>query len=200
MKIKLGITGGIGSGKSYICQRLQKAGIPIYSCDDQAKRLNVESPEIRKAFTALLGPSVYLEDGSLNKPLLINYLFASEEHANTINHIVHPVVLQDFLQWAQEQEEETVALEAALLFEAGYQQQLDCTIVVTAPLELRLQRIIERDHTTREAALQRIGVQSSDEKIIQQADFVIVNDEKTSINKQIQELFVFLRSNSWKHR
>lgn len=200
MKIKLGITGGIGSGKSYVCHLLQKAGIPIYSCDDQAKRLNVESPVIRKAFTELLGPDVYLADDSLNKPLLIDYLFASEEHAQIINHIVHPVVLQDFLQWAQEQEEEIVALEAALLFEAGYQQQLDCTVVITAPLELRLQRIIERDGTTREAALKRIGVQSSDDEKVRLADFLIVNDQKTSLNRQIQELYAFLRAKSWMHQ
>lgn len=195
MKLKIGITGGIGSGKSYVCHLLEGlGGIPVYYCDDEAKRLNVESPIIREKLTALVGPQVYLADGSLNKPALIAYLFASQEHARKVNAIVHPVVLQDFLDWTERQETRMVALEAALLFEAGYQDKLDCSVLVTAPEELRIERIIQRDCTTVELAQQRIRVQSSDEEKKQLADFVIQNDEVTPLEEQIERLLAYLRN------
>lgn len=195
MKLKIGITGGIGSGKSYVCRLLEtQAGIQVYYCDDEAKRLNVESPIIRKQLTALVGTEVYHEDGSLNKSALIAYLFASQEHAQQVNAIVHPVVLQDFLEWADRQESCILALEAALLFEAGYQDKLDCTVLVTAPEELRIQRIIQRDHTTAELAQQRIRVQCSDEEKRKRADFVITNDGETNLEVQIEQLLAYLRS------
>jgi len=195
MKLKIGITGGIGSGKSYICHLLNCLGkIPIYQCDEEAKRLNVEDEFIRKEFIKLMGKNVYSEDGSLNKSVVIDYLFASKRHANIINSIVHPVVLKDFLKWADEQESNIVGLEAALLFEAKYQDSLDYTILVTAPENLRISRILKRDNTTVDAAKSRIRMQSSDEEKEKMADFIIVNDEQAPLEEQIKNLLEFFRS------
>lgn len=194
MKLKIGITGGIGSGKSYVCHLLENLGhIPIYYCDEEAKRLNEESPVIRTALCELVGPDVYLQNGSLNKPVLINYLFASAEHAQQVNAIIHPVVKDDFLKWAEKQQAPIVALEAALLFEASYQDSLDYTILVTAPEDLRIRRILKRDQTTETAARKRIQVQSSDEEKKALANFIINNDETQPLQEQIESVLAYLR-------
>ena len=192
--IKIGITGGIGSGKSYVCRQLQAlAHIPVYSCDEEARRLNVESPLIRESLIQWVGPQVYHSDGSLNRQELARYLFATPEHAQQINSLIHPVVKQDFLQWAERQDSPIVALEAALLFEAGYQDSLDYTLLVTAPLDLRIQRILERDHCTEQEARQRIARQSTAEEKLKLADFCLVNDGKKPLQEQLLPLLGFLR-------
>lgn len=195
MKLKIGITGGIGSGKSYVCHLMNCMGnIPIYQCDEEAKRLNVENSVIRRKFIKLMGNDVYNEDGSLNKSVVIDYLFSSKNHANKINSIVHPIVLNDFLKWAERQESDIVGLEAALLFEAKYQDSLNYTILVTAPEDLRIRRILKRDNITVDAAKSRIHMQSTDEEKRKHADFIIVNDEQTPLEGQIEKLLEFLRS------
>jgi len=195
MKLKIGITGGIGSGKSFVCHLMNFMGnIPIYPCDEEAKRLNVENPVIRREFIKLMGKEVYHKDGSLNKSVVIDYLFSSRNHANKINSIVHPIVLKDFHKWVERQKSDIVVLEAALLFEAKYQNSLDYTVLVTAPEELRIRRILKRDNITIEAAKSRIQLQSTDEEKKKLADFIIVNDEQTPLEEQIKKLLEFFRS------
>ena len=117
----LGITGGIGSGKSYVSTLLQQQfGIPVYDCDAEAKRLTATNEEIRQKLIALVGPEVF-EGGELNKPLLAEYLFADVENASHVNAIIHPVVLEDFVKWSSAKgDQELVGLESAILYESGF--------------------------------------------------------------------------------
>ena len=159
--LKIAITGGIGSGKSYISRQLTTLfGIPVYDSDANAKRLNEESPVIRRGLIELLGNEVYFSDGSLNKPYLASYLFANKENANKVNALIHPIVKADFLRWAEEQNVPVVAIETALLAESGIDQIVDKIIRVDAPLELRIQRTIHRDGVTREKVVERIVQQT----------------------------------------
>ena len=155
--MKIGITGGIGSGKSYICQRLKTRGIEVYDCDSAAKRLIRTSDSIRRQLTQLIGEDTYIGD-SLNKVAVARFLLASESNAQAIDHIVHPAVFQDFMdsgmQW----------MESAILYESGINKLVDRVIVVTAPLEIRIQRVMQRDGITRENVEQWMQRQWSQEE------------------------------------
>ena len=155
--MKIGITGGIGSGKSYICQRLKTRGIEVYDCDSAAKRLIRTSDSIRRQLTQLIGEDTYIGD-SLNKVAVARFLLASESNALAIDHIVHPAVFQDFMdsgmQW----------MESAILYESGINKLVDRVIVVTAPLEIRIQRVMQRDGITRENVEQWMQRQWSQEE------------------------------------
>lgn len=146
--MKIGITGGIGSGKSYVCRRLETRGISVYDCDSAAKRLILTSPEIRKGLTALIGPEVYLSDGKLNKKAVTQFLLSSEDNAKAIDAIVHPAVFRDFeqsgLQW----------MESAILFESGAYKLVDRSVVVSCPDEIRIERVMQRDGISREKVLE----------------------------------------------
>ena len=185
---RIGITGGIGSGKTYVCQLLQQRGIPIYHCDDEAKRLMTESPVIRRRITQLLGADAYTPSG-LNKPLIARYLFADQRHAERINRIVHPVVRQDFIQWTERQQDAPIVVqECALLFESGFQDTVDVTVEVYAPLHLRLQRAVQRDQATPEQIQARMAQQMDEEEKRQRADFCILNDGTTDLDAQLDQL------------
>ena len=188
---RIGITGGIGSGKTYVCQRLKQRGIPVYHCDDEAKRLMTESPVIRKKMCKLIGNDAY-NGQELNKPFIAQYLFASDDHANNINAIVHPVVRQDFLQWTKQQNSHIVAQECALLFESGFQDTVDFTIEVYAPQSLRIQRATQRDHVASEHILARMAQQMDEEEKRQRADFCILNDGTTDLDAQLDLLLAQL--------
>ena len=194
--VRLGITGGIGSGKSYISQILTEMGVPVYDTDSQAKRLMTENESIRADLIALLGENVY-EQGRLNKVLLAGYLFASPENALRINKIVHPRVKEDFCRWALRREAEgrkIVAIESAILFEAGFEDVADVTVMVHAPLEVRVVRTIERDHVTAEQVKKRIASQMDDEEKCRRADFIIENDGVRQVEPQLRKLFQALKN------
>ena len=184
---RIGITGGIGSGKTYVCQLLRQRGIPVYHCDDEAKRLMLESPVIRQQLSQLIGNDTYIHH-ELNKPLIAAFLFANEENAAKVNAIVHPVVKEDFLQWAERQNTPIVAQECALLFESGFQDTVDVTVEVYAPLSLRLQRAIQRDHATPQQIQARMAQQMNEEEKRQRADFCILNDGTTDLDEQLEQL------------
>ena len=184
---RIGITGGIGSGKSYVCQLFKQRGIPTYHCDDEAKRLMVESTTIQQALSQLIGKDAY-RDGQLNKPLIAQYLFADAAHAAQINSIVHPVVKQDFIEWAVRQKASIIIQECALLFETGFNDTVDCSILVYAPLDVRLRRVMQRDHTTSQQVLARMAQQMDEEEKRKLADFIILNDGTTHLNTQIEQL------------
>ncbi len=159
--IKLAITGGIGSGKSYVARQMsQLLGIPVYDSDANAKRLNEESPQIRQGLMDMVGSEVYDANGHLNKAILASFLFASEENARKVNALVHPVVKEDFLRWASRQTAQVVAIETALLAESGIDLVVDKIIRVDAPLETRIQRAMQRDGATREQILARMSKQT----------------------------------------
>lgn len=188
--VKIGITGGIGSGKSYVSRLLtEHYGIPVYNTDSEAKRLMLSDEGIRRRLTALLGKEVYKSDGTLNKPLLANYLFADSCHAGQINAIVHPQVKADFLKWAGLQTGcEIVALESAILFESGFDNIVDKVVMVYAPVELRIRRVMLRDSTTEEKIRQRIVAQMDDKAKQDRSDFIIFNDGSRPLNLQLDDL------------
>lgn len=186
--ISIAITGGIGSGKSYVSGLLQRQGVPVYSADDEAKRLMQVDEGIRNDLVSLLGKDVYL-DGALNKPLLASYLFADADNAARVNAIVHPRVKADFKRWlAARQEEELVAFECAILFEAGFEDTVDVVMMVYAPEELRMERAMKRDHATQEQIRARMATQMDDEEKCRRADYVVRNDGTVSLEKQLSDL------------
>ena len=180
--MKIGIAGGIGSGKSYVCRQLQRRGITVYDCDSAAKRLIRTSPDIRRELTALIGPDTYTADGQLNKAAVAQFLLTSETNAQAIDAIVHPAVFRDFeesgLQW----------LESAIMYESGIYRLMDRVIVVTAPLEVRIRRVMNRDHISRSQVLAWMGKQLPQEQVVARADFEIVNDGQTDIDQQLNKI------------
>ena len=185
--MKTGITGGIGSGKSYVCKLLAERGITVYDCDSAAKRLMRTSADLRQQLTSLIGPDAYLpvshsagqDEWQLNKAAVAQFLLASEANAHAIDAVVHPAVFRDFeesgLQW----------MESAILFESGINRLVDRVIAVTAPEEIRIQRIMQRDGISREKAKEWMGRQWPQEEVRRRADFEIINDGTTDLNQQI---------------
>lgn len=192
--MKIGLAGGIGSGKSYVAARLLLRGIKVYDCDSAAKRLMRTSTQLRQQLTALIGADCYESDGDdganginrvngtmsrLNKAAVSRFLLASPTNQQAINAIVHPAVFADFeesgLEW----------LESGIMFESGANRHVDRVIVVTAPKEVRLQRIMQRDGISREQAQQWIACQWPQSKVRRLADYEIVNDGQQDIDKQL---------------
>lgn len=197
MVIKIGVTGGIGSGKSVVCRLLQLLGVPVYISDMETKQLMVADDVIRCELTALLGPDVYQADGSLNKLLLASYLFASAENAGRINAIVHPRVRDDFRNWASSHASASlVAIESAILLEAGFASEVDCVVMVYAPKEVRVCRAMSRDAASRKQVECRIRSQMADDEKCKQAHYVILNDGKTPLIPQVLSLISLLAKNN----
>lgn len=190
--VRFGVTGGIGSGKSYVLRLLAERGIPVYDSDSEAKRLMLVDAGIREGLTGLLGNDVYLPDGELNKPLISAYLFASVQNAERINAIVHPRVKAGFNRWASEQKAPIVALESAILFESGFEDVVDFVVTVCAPIEVRMHRVQERDGATEAQVRKRMAAQMDDEEKCKRSDFVILNDGNKPLDIQIDDLLQIL--------
>ncbi len=149
---RIGVTGGIGAGKSFVMDVLEKEfGIPVFNCDARAKEIITTNEDVRSKLRALVG--------CLDKQSLATYLFQSEEHARRVNGIVHPAVRLDFRQWTQRQETPIVAMESAILVQAGFLSEVDKLICVTAPMETRIERTMRRDGANREQVMRRIDRQ-----------------------------------------
>nr|WP_320037969.1 dephospho-CoA kinase [uncultured Bacteroides sp.] len=189
MAIKIGLTGGIGSGKSVVSHLLKTMGIPVYIADDESKRITSTDTLIKQQLINLLGEEVYI-NGVLNKNLLAVYIFSDAEHAKIVNEIIHPRVKEDFVKWAAKNSKcPVVAIESAILIEAGFTDEVDIIAMVYAPMDLRLQRLALRDSSSsKEQILKRIQSQMDDEKKRTLVDFVIVNDEQIPIIPQVIEL------------
>lgn len=171
---KTGITGGIGSGKSYICQLLKSRGIEVYDCDQAAKRIIRTSDDVRHQLLQLIG--------SLEKADIARFLLESETNAKKIDSIVHPAVFRDF------EESGYLWMESAILYESGINRLVDRVIVVTAPEEVRIQRVMARDGITRQKALQWIQRQWPQAELLRHADYEIVNDGIANLDQQIDTL------------
>ncbi len=182
---KIGITGGIGSGKSVVGQILEAMHFPVYYSDQQSKILVDTDLVIREELIKLLGTEVYL-DGKLNRPFLTQQLFSNDELRLKINQIIHPKVREAFTNWVSKQSSNLVFNEAAILFETGAYKSMDYNILVTAPLELKIARVLKRDNITINEIQERISKQWSDGEKIPLADFVIVNDEVKPLLKQVE--------------
>lgn len=177
--MKVAITGGIGSGKSYVCKLLEQRGINVYDCDAAAKRLMRTSPKLKTELISIVGKEAYTAEGNLNKAAIAQFLLQSESNAEAIDNIVHPAVADDFLSSGYEW------MECAILYESGFNRFVDKVIVVTAPLDTRISRITSRDKISKEKASNWIERQWSQDEIVRRADFVIVNDGIQSLDKQI---------------
>ena len=187
----IGVTGGIGSGKSVVSQLLRLMDVPVYDCDSEAKRLMCQSEEIRAALIQTVGESVYRSDGQLDRAVLAAYMFGNAAHVEQINRIVHPVVRADFRRWA-EQSGRVVAVESAILFEAGMDADVDTVWLVYAPMDIRLQRAIRRGGSNEEAIRKRMQSQFSDADFLERADRIIYNDGARSLILQVKENLTLL--------
>ena len=183
--LKVGLTGGIGSGKTLVCSVLEKLGVAVYYADSEARRLMNSDPGLVIQISGLFGDQAY-EEGSLNREFIADRVFKEKEFLTRLNELVHPAVRKDFSRWASEQEPDFyVVEEAAILFESGSDQNMDLTVAVFAEKELRVRRAMQRDGSTREQVLNRMNTQMSDEEKMEKADLVIYNDGKKMILPQI---------------
>lgn len=187
--IKVGITGGIGSGKSTVCRLFAARGVAVYDSDAAAKRLMARP--LREAVEARFGQESY-RDGVLDRRYLADIVFRDREALQALDAIVHPAVMRDFEAWASEQQGDYVVLESAILFEAGLEKSVDLTVAVLAPEKLRIERTCRRDGTDAESVRRRIAAQMSDDELHARADYTIVNileEELAPVVEQLDRLF-----------
>ena len=185
---KIGLTGGIGSGKTYVAQILEKMGYPVYYSDTRAKELCNEDPLIIRQLKELLGDDAY-KNKKLNKSFISNQIFSSPNLRESINSIIHPVVRNDFDQWCENYNTHSMVFnEAAILFETKSYKRFDETILVYAPLEIKIQRLISRDRVSQEEITAKMNAQWSDTKKMTLTRFHILNDEKTPLLEQIEKI------------
>ena len=189
--IKIGITGGIGSGKSVVASLFQLLGVPVYIADEESKRLTNQSMTIRRQLIAHYGEAIYTAEG-LNKPLLAAKIFQDPAQRRIVNGIIHPEVKHHFEAWAAQQETPLCAIESAILFESGFDQVVDTHLMVYAPKALRIERATSRDAASREAIQQRIESQMADEEKRELADHLIYNDNQQPLIPQVTALIARL--------
>jgi len=186
--IVIGLTGGIGSGKSTVSRLFEIMGIPVYIADTESKRLAESSPVIREKLSKKFGKDLFA-GGKLNKTLLASLIFENEENRLFVNSVIHPEVLNDFDQWKSQQTNSTaVIIETAILFEIGLHKTVDISITVAAPEELRIRRVELRDGLSRESIIYRMKSQFPEEEKIRRSDYVIYNDDKQALIPQIEEI------------
>ncbi len=191
----LGITGGIGSGKSYVANLLVQRGIPVYYTDDEAKRLMTESESIRNGLVTLLGVDAYTSSGALNKSLLASYIFSSSSHAAQVNAIVHPVVRTDFLEWCSSQTSPVLVVESAILYESGFDALVDRVVWVKASPELCVKRAMCRDGVSEEHIRERMAAQMSDEEREAHTPYYIIeNDGQADLEATLDALLLDVMS------
>lgn len=187
---KVGITGNIGSGKSTVSKVFELLGIPVFYADDQAKNVMVQDAELIAGVKAAFGNEAYFADGSLNRKYIGGIVFNNEAELQKLNALVHPATFRAFDNWLAQQSADVpyVMKEAAILFESGSYKLCDRSLMVSAPLELRMQRILKRDNITRAEAESRNAKQFSEEKKISLADDLIVNDNTQLVIPQVLAL------------
>ncbi|MBQ5396223.1 MAG: dephospho-CoA kinase [Alistipes sp.] len=186
-KYKIGVTGGIGSGKSTVCRLLADMGAAVYDSDARAKALMNEDMALREAIITVFGEECYGEEG-LNRAYLAAQVFGNEEVLARLNAIVHPAVRADFRAWAEVQKSTYVVLESAILFEAGFENEVDSTLAVMSPLVERVRRTMERDGATREEVLRRISHQMSDDELHRLSTHTIVNLRMDYLESDVEQL------------
>ncbi len=185
--LKIGLTGGIGSGKSTIARIFEVLGIPVYYADDASKRLMSENEELRDKIKEVFGEDAYI-NGDLNRRYLSEQVFNDESKLALLNSFVHPATINDAEQWMQKQVAPYVIKEAALIFESGSQKDLDYVIGVKAPEQLRLQRAMQRDTISEEQVKARMNKQMDEETKLRLCDFIITNDEEHPVIPQVLSL------------
>lgn len=184
---RIGITGNIGSGKSFVCKIFESLGIPVFYSDDETKKLYL-IPSVKELIINRFGNEVYFDDGSLNRKLLSYHLFKNEDAMKFIESVLYPALNQRFDQWCEQQTTPYVLYESAILFEKNYEKYFDEIIFVSAPEDIRLQRVMLRDDCTEENVRSRMRLQMSEDNKISKADFVIYNDGVKAVEPQVESI------------
>jgi len=190
----VGLTGGIGAGKSIVAHVLSEMGYKVFNSDAEAKRIMDNDPTVRKQLTEILGEGAYSDSG-LNRVFVAEKIFANKELREKMNAVVHPATRSAFEEYVKDPAytKPVIFNEAAILFETGAYKRFDKIVLVVAPLELRVKRVMERDNSIESDIRARIEAQWNDEEKMKLADFIIVNDEKTPLLKQIEAVISELR-------
>ena len=190
--LRIGLTGGIGSGKSTVAKIFETLGIPVYYADDASKRLMNENEELKNSIQQHFGQEAYT-DGKLNRKHLSSLVFNNPEKLALLNSIVHPATIKDAEKWMQKQTAPYAIKEAALIFESGSQEHLDKVIGVYAPAAIRIQRVMQRDNASREEAISRMNKQINEEIKMRLCDYVVTNDEQQLLIPQVLQLDTVFR-------
>lgn len=185
--LKVGITGGIGSGKTTVCEIFSSLGIPVFNADAETKQLYTNSKELRHQLVASFGKDVFLNSGAINKAFLSEKL-KFDEGRKALNATVHPYVFERFKQWSEEQNSPYVIKEAAILFESEANKTVNKSILVTAPMDIRIDRVKRRDGRTVEEIRSIMASQWTDSRLSDLVDFVVINDGNRSLIEQVRDL------------
>lgn len=188
MKV-VGLTGGIGSGKSTVAKMFNELGVAVYIADDRAKYLMNNDVGLKKEIKSLLGEASYL-DGKLNRKYIASIIFNDKQKLDQISALVHPAVTIDFDLWKNRQKGEYVVKEVAILFENGGHLRCDFTVLITAPVEIRIERVLSRDESTRAAILSRMANQWEDARKIPLANFVVFNEKLTETKENVCKIHI----------
>ena len=183
----LGVTGGIGSGKTTVCKLFESKGIPVYNSDERAKHLLAHHPEVKQQLLKVFGETVFTNNLPDRKKIA-QLVFSDKEKLKLLNAIIHPKVKEDFEQWKKQQSSKLIIKEAAILIESGAYKQVDKILVVTAPLQTRIQRVMQRDGVSKQDVESRLNNQFSDEERINYAHFVIDNSGEKDLEQQVDEI------------
>ncbi len=186
--LKLGITGGIGSGKTTICKLFELLGVPVYYADEESKKILDEDKLVKEQVIKMFGSSILNDSGIIDRKELAAIVFNNKEQLEKLNAILHPAVGQHFENWLKKQNTAYILKEAAILFESGAYKQVDKVLTVVAPLELKIQRTMKRDGVSKEEVERRMQLQMTDEEKIKRADFVIINNEQELLIPQVFSL------------
>lgn len=190
--IKLGLTGGIGSGKSTVAKVFQEMGIPVYYADDEAKKF-LAYEEVKKRLQVLFGAQVVNALGAIDKPVLASIVFTDEKELAKLNALIHPLLENDFQEWVLKQNTSLIVKEAAILFEAGFDKSVDKILTISAPIDQRIDRVIKRDGVSRQQVLDRISKQWTDQQREAKSDFVIRNANEDMILAKILDIYSQLK-------
>lgn len=185
MTLKIGITGGIGSGKTTVCRIFKLMGIPVFEADVVAKQLLNYNTEIKNNLIHLFGSGIYMKDGAVNRKKLAGIIFNDDVQLAKINSLVHPAVRNEFQKWLKQQKSSYVIHEAAILFESGFYKLMDYNIFVSAPEKERILRVVKRDNITEQQVKDRLSKQWTDAERRKLADYEIVNDNKMPVIPEV---------------
>ena len=186
--LKIGITGGIGSGKTTICKLFSILGVPVFQADKEARKIMNIDFNVQKKITRLFGEDVYLQDRSLDRSMLASIVFKSPSLLEKLNEIIHPAVRDAFMRWCKNQEADYVIHEAAILFESGFHHFMDKNIAVIADEQIRIHRVMKRDRITDIEVKERIKNQWDDGRRIELSDWIITNNDKVLVVPQILQI------------
>ncbi len=190
--LKVGITGGIGSGKTTICRIFQTLNVPVFNADDVAKTLMTSDDILVRNIKLAFGGQAYLGNGELNRKYLANIVFNDEKQLQVLNELVHPATIQAFKKWAKQQDSIYCLHEAAILFESGAFKTCDYSILISAPEDIRIARVMKRDEVLENEVRTRMDKQMPEEQKKKMANFIILNDESESVIPQVLKLHQFL--------